>query len=133
MDVGLRSRYVGEEWFTWRDLLVFVEESGRDSALFRAKHPEWAEWNNTNMLLAQLVDNTNIQIWQKTKNGRRGRMQPDPIPRPGVEARSRRVKGEALPIDQFKEKMAELRKRVAVSSTEERVRSFKSKGKSNGN
>lgn len=125
-------RWVGEEWFTWRDLLVFVQESGRDSALFRAMYPDRVEWENTNMLLAAAVDALNIQIWQKTKDGQKGRKQPDPIPRPGVNPRARRVRGEAIPIDQFKKKMEQLRKRVAVSSAEERTRSFKRKDKDNG-
>ena len=42
-------------------------------------------WGLAEQLLAQIVDNQNIQIWFKTKDGEKGRNRPKPIPRPGVD------------------------------------------------
>src|SRR5699024_8611144 len=110
IDRGLRLRDVGGKSFTWRDLLVIVRQSKRDSALFRAMHPNEHQWGVTELLQAQTVDLLSLLVWFKTKDGQKGRNRPDPVPRPGVEPRvkKRHVKGEALPIDQ-------LRKRLGMS------------------
>lgn len=129
---GLRLRNVGSPDFTWRDLLVFVQESSQDSALFRKMYPEQYQWDNQNMLLAGILDAMNIQIWMQTKDGKYGRNKPEPIPRPGIKPARRRTKGVAVPIDQFKKRLADMRRRVAVSSAEERVTRFKHKEDTNG-
>ncbi|ADX42599.1 hypothetical protein [Gordonia phage GTE2] len=73
------------------------------------------------MLLATAADALNWLVWAKTRDGQKNRNQPQPIQRPGVEATSKRTKGEAVPIDQFKEKMALLRARMKSSTAEEKV------------
>lgn len=119
---GLRLRDVGSKKFTWRDLQVFVSEMPRECALFRAMHPELYPWDNGNMLLADIADGINWLVWAKTKDGQKNRKHPQPIPRPGVEAKQvKRTKGQALPLDQFKAKLNALRAKVMVSTGEEKV------------
>lgn len=118
---GLRLRHVGSEDFTWRDLKVFIEFLRDDDNLSRVRHPEEADWGRTNMLLASAVDSLNWLVWAKTRDGQKNRNQPQPWPRPGVQPHAKRTKGEAVPIDQFKEKMALLRARMKSSTAEERV------------
>ncbi|AXH45114.1 tail assembly chaperone [Gordonia phage Biskit] len=122
---GTRLRWVGSEDFTWRDLKVFVEHADERDAITRVTHPENADWigiqGRTNMLLATQADALNWLVWAKTRDGQKNRNQPEPIQRPGVEPSSKRTKGEAVPIDQFKEKMALLRARMKSSTAEEKV------------
>lgn len=107
IDKGLRLRWVGEPWFTWRDLIVIIRESKQDSALMRSMHPESYRWGQTEHLLADLLDLTNILVWFKTKDGQKGRNRPAPYPRPGVDqdAGKRRVKGSAVPMDQVHQRL----------------------------
>lgn len=114
-------RHVGTDDFTWRDLYVFVKTSGWDDALTREMYPEHADWTPENMLLAEVVDSLHWLVWAKTENGSKNRNQPKPIPRPGVEEPEKRVKGEAVPIDQMKAKMEALRLRLRSSTSEEQV------------
>lgn len=130
---GLRLRWVGRKDFTWRDLKVFVAETPRESALFRALQPKLYPWDNTNMLLADVVDGINWLVWSKTKDGQKNRRHPEPIERPGVEpTKLRRTKGEAVPLDQLKQKLDELRARVRVSTKEETVRRVSVRDKEKG-
>ena len=96
----------------------------RDS-LVRVSNPEEADWlglqGRTNMLLASVVDSQNWLVWAKTRDGQKNRNQPSPTPRPGVEGVEKRTKGEAVPIDKFKEKMALLRARMKSSTATEKV------------
>lgn len=86
-------------------------------------HPDLYPWDNGNMLLAEVADGINWLKWAKTKDGQKNRNHPTPIERPGVEVkRARRTKGEAIPIDQFRQRLDELRARVRVSTKEEQVR-----------
>jgi hypothetical protein len=54
-------------------------------------HPDEAGWTLTNMLLAAIADVLRWLQWAKTKDGQKGRGQPDPIPRPGVKSHKRAV------------------------------------------
>lgn len=132
---GHRLRDVGSDEFTWRDLLVFVQNSNIEGELFRLEHPEAAGWTKTNMLLADIADSLNWLVWAKTKDGSKNRNMPKKIPRPGVEDDNvKRVKGQPLPLDEFKQKLNELRARMKSSTTEETVthvsvRRMKKKGK----
>ena len=112
--LGLRSRWVGEDWFTWCDLKVIVRESGRDSALFRTLHPQLYQWDHHAMLMALMADSLQWLAWAKTKDGQKGRNMPDPIPRPGVEgeAKTKQTRGQAVPLNEFKQKLEALRKSV---------------------
>lgn len=111
--------------FSWYQLKVFIEHMDETYALMRVEHPEEYEWmgvtGRTNMLLAGVLDALNWLVWAKTKDGARNRNAPQPTPRPGIEPTERRVKGEAIPIDQFKERMALLRARLKSSTAEEQV------------
>ncbi|UVK62931.1 tail assembly chaperone [Gordonia phage Hexbug] len=119
MMVGLRVEDIGTT-FDWFQLKAFVQGLTPSDAFFREKHPDW-EWDRANMLLADMADSLHWLVWAKTKDGQRNRNQPQPIPRPGVEQPVKRTKGEAIPIDQFKSRMDELRARLRSSTAEESV------------
>lgn len=61
------------------DLVVHLPE---DSVTFTAVA---GGWTLANQLAAAQVDETRVLIWQKTKDGQKGRKAPKPIPRPGFE------------------------------------------------
>ncbi|QFG05145.1 tail assembly chaperone [Gordonia phage Dre3] len=130
---GHRLRWVGSDDFTWRDLKLFISGSQLDSELFKSLHPEEAGWSRTNMLLANIADSLAWLVWAKTKDGSRNRNQPQPIKRPGVRPLDRRVKGVAVPIDQFRKQMDELRARVRSSSAEEQVTRISVRREKEGN
>lgn len=92
MDAGMRLR-----WFedpedldhSWHDLHVFFRTRGVDSHLARVRaDPEALLWTPDRQLLAAIADRLSILVWQPTEDGRRGRNQPKPIPRPGVSRES---------------------------------------------
>lgn len=62
---------------------------------------EEALWGMQEQLLAGAVDALRILIWQQTKDGEKGRNQPDPIQRPGVEPKSKVIGKGAIPIDEM--------------------------------
>lgn len=61
------------------DLVVYLPD---DSVTFTAVA---GGWSLANQLAAAQVDELRVMIWQKTKDGQKGRKQPKPIPRPGFE------------------------------------------------
>lgn len=126
---GLRLRDAGSPGFTLRDLKAFVKSSPHDSMLAREMHPKEHMWTHDAMLLAAAIDYLAILAWQNA--GGKRRKKPDPIPRPGVEAKTRTTKGEAIPIDKFRERLEELRNNVRASSSRDEVRRVKAK-KQNG-
>lgn len=81
------------------------------------------------MLLADIADAQDWLVWSKTKDGRKNRNHPKPRKRPGVDPDQsvKRTKGEALPIDQFKDRLDALRRRVSTTAAEEKVRRVKVK------
>lgn len=81
--LGLRLRWLcdGTDRLNWRDLLVIVRESGRDTAAFRQAHGEHAEWGMGEYLLASILDTLNAANWQRAGDKRKPK--PDPVPRPG--------------------------------------------------
>jgi hypothetical protein len=81
----LRLKWLGTEALTWRDLLVIVHQSPRDSAVGSVLAPE-SRWGLQEQLLAAAVDALMILAWQNTKDAQDGRNMPEPVPRPGVEA-----------------------------------------------
>ncbi|WP_155980834.1 DUF5361 domain-containing protein [Nocardia sp. CNY236] len=109
---GVRLRDVGSPCLTWRDLAVLIRQSPQDSALLRAMNPDRYRWGQVEHLLADLVDVANLLLWSKTKDGSRGRNRPSPYPRPGVnDTTKRRVRGDAVPLDQVHERLAAVRAR----------------------
>lgn len=82
-------------------------------------------WDTSNMLAADMADTLRIMAWQKTKDGQKKRNVPKPIPRPGVEDKSsRRVKGDAIPINEFTDRLNALRSRVYAEPAEEQVKRY---------
>lgn len=61
------------------DLVVYLPD---DSVTFTAVA---GGWSLANQLAAAQVDELRVMIWQKTKDGQKGKKQPKPIPRPGFE------------------------------------------------
>ncbi|WP_193510500.1 DUF5361 domain-containing protein [Cryobacterium sp. BB736] len=53
------------------------------SVLQLESKPEDSGWTLANHLIAEAVDSLRLQIWQKTKDGRKNRNRPKPIERPG--------------------------------------------------
>lgn len=92
MRAGLRLRWFPSVDYTWRDLLVFVQSLGEDSATVRASLGADAYWGLTEQLLALNADYLRILIWMKTKDAQHNRNFPKPIPRPGVDDGKKRTK-----------------------------------------
>lgn len=65
-------------------------------------------WSLANQLAAAQVDELRVMIWQKTKDGQRGKKQPKPIPRPGFEDTSSQS-FTAKPVS-----IKEMQKRIAL-------------------
>ena len=76
---------MGTPEFTWCDLNVIVKFLGVESNLYAVQYPDRAGWTLTNQLLAIIADVLRWLQWIKTKDGTRGRNQPEPILRPGVQ------------------------------------------------
>lgn len=88
IDKGMRLRDFmnpEDDRHNWRDLLVILMHSKPGSAYYGEMLGEAEPWGLSEQLLAQIVDNQNIQIWFKTKDGEKGRNRPKPIQRPGVD------------------------------------------------
>lgn len=88
IDKGMRLRDfmdAEDDRHTWRDLLVILTHSKPGTAYYDHMVGDTSPWGLTEQLLAQIVDNQNIQIWFKTKDGEKGRNRPKPLPRPGVD------------------------------------------------
>lgn len=101
--LGLRLDWVGSEVLSWRDLLVIVRQSPRDSAIARAVEPELAEWGLPEQLLALVADYLAWMQWAKTEDGAKGRRMPSQIPRPGVEpdAETRTFGSDPVALDEL--------------------------------
>ncbi|QCW22020.1 tail assembly chaperone [Gordonia phage Yakult] len=117
--LGYRVEDIGEH-FDWYQLKCFIQGMTPDDTYFRARYPDW-EWDRTNMLLADMADSLHWLVWAKTKDGSKNRNPPKPIPRPGVEDPVKRVKGEAIPINEFRDRLNDIRARLRSSSSEEQV------------
>lgn len=96
---GLRLRDVGQPAFTWRDLRIIVRYLPRESALVNELDPDAAGWSLESLLLATVADGIHWLQWAKTKDGQKGRHQPKPIPRPGVEDNTKKYKGTPEPVN----------------------------------
>jgi hypothetical protein len=122
LEHGLRLRHTGSEEFTWRDLIVFVRESPQTSAFYRAVNPDTWMWTHEALLFAGVHDLLSIIAWQKTADGSKGRNIPEPLPRPGVTPKKHKVKGKATPLDQIKQKMADMRQRIKNNAQQQEVK-----------
>jgi hypothetical protein len=81
---GMRLRHFPSDEFTWRDLKVIIKHLSVHSQLYAAVYPDRAGWDIQNYLLADIADGIHWLQWAKTKDGRKGRNRPQPIPRPGI-------------------------------------------------
>lgn len=65
-------------------------------------------WTKTEHLLAGMLDYLALQWWAKTKDGEKNRNRPKPVPRPGVEDKTKRRMKDAmlLPLDEAKRRLA---------------------------
>ena len=103
--MGLRLRDVGTPGFSWHDLRVIVRRQPDDSVLSRELQGEGEDedtrWTLEAHLLATAVDVLRWLQWSKTRDAEKNKNQPEPIPRPGVEAPKnvKHVKGKAEDID----------------------------------
>ncbi|MGO1319932.1 MAG: DUF5361 domain-containing protein [Galactobacter sp.] len=88
----MRLRDLGTPGFTWTDLRAIVKHLPATSAYWRAREPEASRWGVSEYLLAIIADATRWLVWAKTKDARRGRNRPQPIPRPGDAERAKRGK-----------------------------------------
>lgn len=84
------------------DLVVYLPD---DSVTFTAVA---GGWSLANQLAAAQVDELRVIIWQKTKDGQKGKKQPKPIPRPGFEDTSSQS-FTAKPVS-----IKEMQKRIAL-------------------
>jgi len=97
--LGLRLDWLGSEFLSWRDLLVIVNQSPRDSALFRALHPETVEATLGNQILAAIYNALAAANWQRQGNNHAPR--PEPLPLPWVKPEGKQHRGDALPMDEM--------------------------------
>lgn len=74
-----------------------------DAAVWRTLD-ERNRWPVSAYLIAAVVDQLNLIIWTKTKDGEKGRNRPTPIPRPGVEEKTKNRDSEvqAMDLDELK-------------------------------
>jgi hypothetical protein len=103
---GLRLDWLGTEALTWRDLLIFVKYSPKESALYRVTHPPTMEdqWDLVPQLLAGMFDMQAVTNYLLQRLGGNERAtHPDPLPRPGVEAKKDPEKfvGKPVPMDEM--------------------------------
>lgn len=90
-------------------------------------YPEAAGWTLTNQLLALIADVLRWLQWAKTKDGSKGRNQPEPISRPGVKSLRTPVHPGAKGLPRSK-----MRKALGLRPREDRTKrlqSLFSKGK----
>lgn len=125
---GLRLRNCPSEDFTWRDLLVLVKHARSDWRVFGAAHPDAADWDLTNQLLATMADTLHWLQWAKTDAAQDPDSMPDMIPRPGVPEKPKQQSlekkagkpGKGMPLDRAKEVFAR-----ATTTEEDSERSAK--------
>ena len=96
---GLNLDDLGSKRLSWLDLMVFVVHSPRGSALYRASHPEFADWGVVEHLLASTVDALNAANWQRA--GKKTNPKPKPVQRPGLK-KDKKFGSNAIPISEFK-------------------------------
>lgn len=97
--LGLRLDDLGTERLSWRDLLVIVQHSPRDSALARDLLGDDALWGVTEHLLASLLDAVQMGNWQR--GGKPHAPKPKPVRRPGARGQVRHFGADPIPISQF--------------------------------
>lgn len=95
----MRLDWLPSERLSWRDFLVIVNQSPRDSALFRSFNPDDYAWGLPEQLLAAIFDAEQIGNWQRASDPRAPK--PKPLQRPGIEPESKTIGGGAVSIDEM--------------------------------
>lgn len=80
---GARLRHMGTSALSWRDVFVMCRAAPPKSPLAAAIDPRQA-WDTADYLLAASADAQRWLQWSKTKDGKKNRNRPKPIPRPGM-------------------------------------------------
>lgn len=83
-----------------RRVSTLIEQLPPGAALYRAMDIPQA-WAEEAHLLAFIADNTHVNIWQKTRDGSKGRNQPKPLQRPGVKGNESTYAPEAVSMEEF--------------------------------
>ena len=87
----------------WSAFRSFVRQDAQQphAALYRVLTGPDGQWKLTEHLLAAAVDTLAVANWQRASSGKRKPKKPQPIPRPGLKRRRRRVAGDtAVPMSQ---------------------------------
>lgn len=88
------------------DLVVYLPE---DSVTLTAVA---GGWSLAHQLAAAQVDELRVLVWQKTKDGQKGKKPPKPIPRPGFEdTSSQNFTARPVSIKEMQKRIAERRAR----------------------
>ena len=111
----MRLRDCPSPEFDWRDLLIYVKHADDTTKLWQSQNPKYAGWTVTDRLLAIIANALRWLVWAKTKDAKRNRNRPKPIPRPGDDRRKPREKGKfagaiSRPLDEVK-RLLSLRRR----------------------
>jgi hypothetical protein len=98
---------------------VLLAHLPNESATYWAVDPKGAEaasWSRTDHLLASVFDSLQVLIWQNANQGRKSPTQrPRPLPRPGMEGKSRQVKGTPMPLDELRKRLPGIEEAVSVN------------------
>lgn len=95
---------------SWRAVMSLIATAAPGTTLGVAAHGEKHRWRDAEYLLAAINDAAVTAVWQRTKDGRKGRNRPDPTPRPGVEnKRTKRFGDAAMSLTEVKAWLASLR------------------------
>lgn len=127
IDKGLRLRQCPTPEFNWQDLKVILRHLPVTSKTIAAMFPDRAGWTREALLLAEQVDSLHWLQWAQTKDGRKGRNRPKPIPRPGVVEEQQRpgAKPKPAPLSVIKQRMADRYAKARRHTTTEPERAQK--------
>lgn len=81
---------------------MIVQNSPRDSALFRVMNPDTWQWGLAEHLLSINADAAIMGNWMQSKDGQKNRNRPKPLPRPGVE-QDKKFGGKAESIESIRD------------------------------
>lgn len=102
--MGWRLDDVGRR-LSWLDLKAVINLRRDDSALSRSLNPDW-RWTLDTQLLAGVADLLAGANWQR--GGGKGE-RPKPLERPGFRPEKKVHKADAIPLDEFRKRLAERR------------------------
>lgn len=82
---------------------MFTRHLPYESALARSLFGDDYEWRLKEQILADMADSLHVLVWQQTEDGHKGKNQPKPWPRPGIEPdEDQKTFGrDAIPMDEM--------------------------------